>query len=111
LKGEPLKSLEKQRFLVVGAGSAGLGVASAIAHSMTTELGTPPDQAYNQCVIQCSLYWHLDFIWWTTKDWWVEARRISCLLNDLSNAVTWTLACHCWRLFEWYVDEECMISC
>lgn len=48
LKGENLKSLEKQRFLVVGAGSAGLGVASAIAHSMTTELGTPPDQAYNQ---------------------------------------------------------------
>lgn len=48
LKGEPIKNLEKQRFLVVGAGSAGLGVSNAIAHSMISELGTPPPQVYNQ---------------------------------------------------------------
>eukprot|EP01127_Copromyxa_protea_P000557 TRINITY_DN10471_c0_g1_i1.p1 TRINITY_DN10471_c0_g1~~TRINITY_DN10471_c0_g1_i1.p1 ORF type:complete len:588 (+),score=128.30 TRINITY_DN10471_c0_g1_i1:101-1765(+) len=47
IKGVNINQLHKERIVIVGAGSAGLGVANSIAHTMMQEFGTEPPVAFN----------------------------------------------------------------
>lgn len=48
IKGQPISNLHKERIVIVGAGSAGLGVANAIAHTMMQEFNVEPPVAFNR---------------------------------------------------------------
>jgi len=43
IRGSDVKSLAKERIVIVGAGSAGVGVANSLAWTMVTELGIRPE--------------------------------------------------------------------
>jgi malate dehydrogenase (oxaloacetate-decarboxylating)(NADP+) len=47
LQGNPVSALKDQKFLIAGAGSAGIGVATALAETMVTQ-GLSPQEAYSQ---------------------------------------------------------------
>jgi malic enzyme len=55
IRGSDVKSLAKERIVIVGAGSAGVGVANSLAWTMVTELGIRPevrnqlDFLYHEC--------------------------------------------------------------
>ena len=55
IRGSDVKSLAKERIVIVGAGSAGVGVANSLAWTMVTELGIRPearnqlDFSYHEC--------------------------------------------------------------
>jgi malate dehydrogenase (oxaloacetate-decarboxylating)(NADP+) len=46
IRGSSMEDLAKERIVVVGAGSAGTGVANSLAWTMITELGVPAEQAF-----------------------------------------------------------------
>jgi malic enzyme len=48
LRGSQMEDLAKERIVVVGAGSAGTGVANSLAWTMITELGVPAEVHYKE---------------------------------------------------------------
>jgi len=48
VRGDSIEALRKERIVIVGAGSAGIGVANSISYTMVQELNIPPHEAFEK---------------------------------------------------------------
>jgi malic enzyme len=94
-----LVELQEQRIVVVGAGSAGVGVSNSLAWTMIQELGMQARKTFKLTIDKKLLRWMMrlpDFGCWTKTDCWVQGVALeldSCVMCDK----ILTIKCPCWK--------------